>query len=55
MKQNERKRSKSYEYFDHTDESPEDLAKTLLTTPTKKKSEWRYLKKFWLVLYVSSG
>ena len=37
MKRNERKRSKSYEYFDHIDESPEDLTKTLLATPTKKK------------------
>ncbi len=36
---------KSSGYNDRTDESPEDLAKTLLATPTKKKSEWRYLKK----------
>ena len=39
------KRSKYYEHFEHIDETPDTLARIILNSPPKKKSEWRYLNK----------
>ena len=45
MKQNKLNKSKFYEHFSPIEDTPENVAKILLTTPQKKKEDWRYLKK----------
>ena len=37
--------SKYSEHFDHIPDTSESVAKALFSTPPKKESEWKYLKK----------
>lgn len=39
-----KQKSKHNEDFEHIQDTPENVARAILSTPPKKQDEWRYLK-----------